>query len=311
MHKKAMSMIATAVALGGFALAIFIPAASASKANGAYTQYCEYTEYSQYGEYCEPYTETTVDNGTTTVVTSPGFTITGGSGSSGSGSASGAPAVLVGANGVASIDVKKLTVGETFSANGVAVKVLRTTANGVEVSFGGVAVDVPSTASVSISADGTVAVTYFIAGGKLIPAIKLAQVFHPVAAVGQQVVILPKGKLSNRFSYVLTKGVSFGAKTTWKSIAKNFTVDTTAAKASKVALTVEANQARTSVAAKLAKTERSFVIKFSVGKLQYSTAEQTYIAQHKVKTLSPKFAVTVKTGEKTTKAAFGFTYPVS
>ncbi len=324
MPKRAMSLIAAVVALGGFSFAVFLPAASAQKSNGVYTQYCEYTQYSQYGEYCEPATTTTVNNGTTTVITSPGFTITGLPGAPGSTVTPPVTGTLVvGKGGVVSIKVADLKPGESFSANGVAVKVLAFTANGVEMSFGGVDVDVPSTAAVAISKDGTVTVTYFIAGGKLIPALREtgAAAFRPVAAVGQQDVILPGSLKSSTFSYVLPKGVSFGAKTTWAEIGKDFTVEATgtsalraantAAKLSKVALKVAANKARSAVTVKLAKPERSYIIKLNVAKLVYSAAEQKYLTKHKVKTLSPTFEVVATKGKTTTKATIPFTYPVS
>jgi hypothetical protein len=192
------------------------------------------------------------------------------------------------------------------------------------MSFGGVDVDVPSTAAVAISKNGTVTVTYFIAGGKLIPALRTtgAAAFRPVAAVGQQDVILPGSLKSSTFSYVLPKGVSFGARTTWAQIAKAFTVEATGAKAlrtanattaklSKVALKVAANKARSAVTVKLAKPQRSFIIKLNVAKLVYSAAEQKYLLAHKVKTLSPKFEVVATKGKTTTRATIPFTYPIS
>jgi hypothetical protein len=320
-QRKALLLLTAAVALSGFTLAVFIPGASAQKSRGVYTQYCEYTQYSQYGEYCEPQTTTTVENGTTTVITSPGFTISSPSGTAPT--TPNVPGIKVSADGSVSIDVKDLKPGESFTANGVAVVVLALTANGVEMSFGGVAVDVPSVASVAISKDGTVAVTSFIAGGKLVPAVILARAaaFHPLAAVGQQDIILPSGKASNSFAYVLSQGVSFGSQTTWKQVAQNFTVEATgthalklgtkAAQLAKVPFTVSSNPARTAVTARLAKRETSFIVKFAVGKLQYSAAERTLITAHTVRTLSPKFTVTSQQGKQRTKVPFAFTYPVA
>jgi hypothetical protein len=314
-HKRVISLLVAVVAMGGFTLAAFIPGALAQKADAS--TYCEYTEYSQYGEYCETTTPTTtVINGTTTTVTSSTIVIPPGAAqapvSLPTGASEGKASIALGANGIASIDMRSLKSGQRFTANGVTIIVGAKTKDGFIMSFGGVSLDVPLSAVVLISKDGSVSVTYFKnASGKILGDVKSSHaVFRPLAVTGQQDVILPKGKSTNTVSYGLSKGVSFGAKTTWAQIAKAFTIQTIAAKPAKVAFTVSANKARTSVTIKLAKSERSVVVKFNVAKLAYSAAEKTYILKHKVKTLSAKFTVKATTGKKSQLDVFAFGYPV-
>jgi hypothetical protein len=310
-HKKLTSLLAVIVALGGFALAVFIPAASASKAHDTYTEYCEggtNTMYSEYDQYCQS-TTTVATNGTTTVVTSPVTPIT----LTTPGSTPVNPGgVVIGANGDAVINLRDLTVGETFTANGVKVEVLAISATGVTMSFGGVVVTIPFGALVSIAPDGVVNVAYAISGGKVSARVGEASSAAKASTVTRQYLILPSGRSSSSAAYVLPKGVSFGAHTTWAQIAKDLHVYTMGKNAVKVPLKVTANKARSAFTIKLAKAEKNFVIYFNVSKLQYTKTESTYLKAHGVKSLAPKFSVTSKTSAaKSSKAdKFAFEYPV-